>query len=319
MTTDTTTATTRRLLIRGTRAKASGSEERRLPLGRQIIIQLVLLFITASVLLPIVWIVSMALDPRNLSRPDGLNLIPPGASLDAFQKVISQPTTNPISFLELAFNSLKIAVGSSVVAVAVGITAAYAFSRLRFRGREALMIAVLGVLMLPSVATIIPLFIFLNQFQIEFGDLSFNLRASLLGVTLAVISAQLPFAIWNLKGYLDTIPKDLEEAAAVDGATQNQIFRKVVLPLAIPAIAVTGFLGFLGGWTEYLTVAMFVSDVPDWTLSLALNSMVGQFARTTNWSQFAAFSILFALPVSVVFFVFQRYLVGGLAVGGVKG
>jgi len=181
------------------------------------------------------------------------------------------------------------------------------------------MIAVLGVLMLPSVATIIPLFIFLNQFQISFGDLSFNLRASLLGVTLAVISAQLPFAIWNLKGYLDTIPKDLEEAAAVDGATQNQIFRKVVLPLAIPAIAVTGFLGFLGGWTEYLTVAMFVSDVPDWTLSLALNSMVGQFARTTNWSQFAAFSILFALPVSVVFFVFQRYLVGGLAVGGVKG
>jgi arabinogalactan oligomer/maltooligosaccharide transport system permease protein len=319
MTTDTTTATTRRLLTRGTRARASASEERHLPLGRQIIIQLVLLFITASVLFPIIWIVSMSLDPRNLSRPDGLNLIPPGASLDAFQKVIAQPTTNPISFLELAINSLKIAVGSSVVAVAVGITAAYAFSRLRFRGREALMIAVLGVLMLPSVATIIPLFIFLNQFQIEFGDLSFNLRASLLGVTLAVISAQLPFAIWNLKGYLDTIPKDLEEAAAVDGATQNQIFRKVVLPLAIPAIAVTGFLGFLGGWTEYLTVAMFVSDVPDWTLSLALNSMVGQFARTTNWSQFAAFSILFALPVSVVFFLFQRYLVGGLAVGGVKG
>jgi len=318
MTTDTTTATTRRLLTRGTRPKASGSE-RPLPLGRQIIIQLVLLFITASVLFPIIWIVSMSLDPRNLSRPDGLNLIPPGASLDAFQKVIAQPTTNPISFLELAFNSLKIAVGSSVVAVGIGITAAYAFSRLKFRGREALMIAVLGVLMLPSVATIIPLFIFLNQFQIEFGDLSFNLRASLLGVTLAVISAQLPFAIWNLKGYLDTIPKDLEEAAAVDGATQNQIFRKVVLPLAIPAIAVTGFLGFLGGWTEYLTVAMFVSDVPDWTLSLALNSMVGQFARTTNWSQFAAFSILFALPVSVVFFVFQRYLVGGLAVGGVKG
>jgi arabinogalactan oligomer/maltooligosaccharide transport system permease protein len=319
MTTDTTTATTRRLLTRGASTKASGSEERRLPLGRQIIIQLVLLFITASVLFPIVWIVSMSLDPRNLSRPDGLNLIPPGASLDAFKKVIAQPTTNPISFLELALNSLKIAVGSSVVAVGIGITAAYAFSRLKFRGREALMIAVLGVLMLPSVATIIPLFIFLNQFQIEFGDLSFNLRASLLGVTLAVISAQLPFAIWNLKGYLDTIPKDLEEAAAVDGATQNQIFRKVVLPLAIPAIAVTGFLGFLGGWTEYLTVAMFVSDVPDWTLSLALNSMVGQFARTTNWSQFAAFSILFALPVSVVFFVFQRYLVGGLAVGGVKG
>jgi arabinogalactan oligomer / maltooligosaccharide transport system permease protein len=310
---------TRRLLRRGANASTASSEEKRLPLGRQLIIQLILLLITVTVLFPVVWILSMSLDPRNLSRPDGLNLIPPGASLDSFTKVIAQPTTNPISFFDLALNSLKIAIGSSIIAVGIGITAAYAFSRLRFRGREVLMIAVLGVLMLPSVATIIPLFIFLNQFKIEFGDLSFNLRASLLGVTLAVISAQLPFAIWNLKGYLDTIPKDLEEAAAVDGASQNQIFRKVVLPLAIPAIAVTGFLGFLGGWTEYLTVALFVTDVSDWTLSLALNSMVGQFARTTNWSQFAAFSILFALPVSVVFFVFQRYLVGGLAVGGVKG
>jgi arabinogalactan oligomer/maltooligosaccharide transport system permease protein len=182
------------------------------------------------------------------------------------------------------------------------------------------MIAVLGVLMLPAVATIIPLYIFLNQFKVDLFGLSFNLRASLLGVSLAVISAQLPFAIWNLKGYLDTVPRDLEEAGAVDGASQNQIFTKIVLPLSAPAIAVTGFLGFLGGWTEYLTAYMFIgSNVPDWTLSIALNSMVGQFARTTPWSEFAAFAILFALPVSLVFFFFQRYLVGGLAVGGVKG
>lgn len=318
MTAPATTATTRRLLSRGI-SRTAGSSERKMPAGRQILLQAILLFVTASVLFPLVWVFSMSIDPRNLARPEGLNLIPPGASLDAYRAVIAQPTSNPISFIDLALNSLKIAIGSSFVAVLIGILAAYAFSRLKFRGREALMIAVLGVLMLPSVATIIPLFIFLNQFQIEWADLGFNLRNSLLGVTLAVISAQLPFAIWNLKGYLDTIPKDLEEAAAVDGATQNQIFRKVVLPLAIPAIAVTGFLGFLGGWTEYLTVALFIGEVHDWTLSLALNSMVGQFARTTNWSQFAAFAILFAAPVSVVFFIFQRYLVGGLAVGGVKG
>jgi arabinogalactan oligomer/maltooligosaccharide transport system permease protein len=319
MTAPATTSTTRRLLTRGVGAKAKGSEERKLPLGRQLLLQVILLLITFTVLFPLIWIGSMALDPRNLARPDGLNLIPPGASLEAFGKVIAQPTSNPISFIELALNSLKIAIGSSAIAVGIGILAAYAFSRLHFRGREALMIAVLGVLMLPSVATIIPLFIFLNQFQINLGEVSFNLRNSLLGVTLAVISAQLPFAIWNLKGYLDTIPRDLEEAAAVDGASQNQVFRKIVLPLAVPAIAVTGFLGFLGGWTEYLTVAMFISEVDDWTLSLALNSMVGQFARTTNWSQFAAFAILFAAPVSIVFFIFQRYLIGGLAVGGVKG
>ncbi|MEW6224886.1 MAG: ABC transporter permease subunit [Chloroflexota bacterium] len=316
-------STVRRLPILnrvGARAKARGEEERPLPVGRQIVLQLILLFITATVLFPVVWIFSISIDPRGLFRPDGLNLIPPGATFAAYQKVIAQPTSNPISFIELALNSTKIALGSSAVAVMLGITAAYAFSRLKFRGREALMIGVLGVLMLPAVATIIPLYVFLNQFKIDFFDLSFNLRASLLGVSLAVISAQLPFAIWNLKGYLDTIPKDLEEAAAVDGASQNQIFTKVVLPLATPAIAVTGFLGFLGGWTEYLTAYMFVGGtVSDWTLSIALNSMVGQFARNTPWSEFAAFAILFALPVSLVFFVFQRYLVGGLAVGGVKG
>jgi len=318
-----TLATTRRPSLAkrfGARVLGGGQGERRMPWSRQLIMQLICLFITLTVLFPIVWIVSMSIDPRNISRPDALNLIPPGWSFDAYLKVIDQPTSNDISFLGLMANSLKIALGSSVVAVGLGITAAYAFSRLKFRGRETLMIAVLGVLMLPAVATIIPLYVFLNQFKIDFAGLSFNLRASLLGVSLAVISAQLPFAIWNLKGYLDTIPKDLEEAAAVDGATQNQIFTRVVLPLATPAIAVTAFLGFLGGWTEYLTCFMFIGgNVQDWTLSIALNSMVGQYARTTPWSEFAAFAILFALPVSVVFFFFQRYLVGGLAVGGVKG
>jgi arabinogalactan oligomer/maltooligosaccharide transport system permease protein len=316
-----TIATTRRFpqIARGW-ARSLGGEERRIPVGRQIAMQLICLFIALTVLFPIIWIFSMSIDPRNIARPDALNLIPPGASFDAYRKVLEQPTNNPISFIGLMANSLKIAVSSSAIAVAIGVTAAYAFSRLRFRGREALMISILGVLMLPSVAVIIPLYVFLNQFQIDFNGLSFNLRASLVGVSLAVISGQLPYAIWNLKGYLDTIPKDLEEAAAVDGASQNQIFIRVVLQLAIPAIAVTAFLGFLGGWTEYLTTYMFVGGDPNnWTLSIALNSMVGGFARTTTWSEFAAFAILFALPVSVVFFFFQRYLVGGLAVGGVKG
>jgi arabinogalactan oligomer/maltooligosaccharide transport system permease protein len=304
----------------GGKARTKTDDEPRLTIRRQVILQVLCIFIAVTVLFPIVWIFSMSIDPRNFARPDALNLIPPGASFEAYAKVIAKPTGNDISFLGLMKNSLIIAVSSSVIAVGIGVTAAYAFARLRFRGRGALMIAVLGVLMLPGVATLVPLFVFLNQFRVEFGDLSFNLRASLVGVTLAVISGQLPFAIWNLKGYLDTIPKDLEEAAVVDGASKNQVFTKIVLPLAIPAVAVTGFLGFLGGWTEYLTTYYFIGGNPqNWTLAIALNSMVGEFARNTPWSQFAAFAILFALPVSVVFFFFQRYLVGGLAVGGVKG
>ncbi len=303
---------------RTAKRRASSGDGPRLRTRNQVILQVICLSIATTVLFPILWIFSLALDPRNLSRPDGL--IPPGASLDAFARVIAQPTSDPISLLELAKNSFVLASSVALFTVIIGVFAAYAFSRLRFRGREVLMIGILGVLMLPAVATIAPLFIMLNGIKVDLPLLGeFNLRQSLLGVGFAVISGALPFAIWNLKGYLDTIPKDLEEAAAVDGCTRNQTFWKVVLPLATPALAVTGFLGFVSGWTEFYFVSIFLNDPSQgYTLSLALNKMVGAFGQTP-WSDFAAFSILFAAPVSLVFFFFQKYIVGGLAIGGVKG
>jgi arabinogalactan oligomer/maltooligosaccharide transport system permease protein len=284
------------------------------PLGRQIVLQLVCALIGVTVLFPIVWIVGMSLDPRNLARPD--SLIPPGASLDAYAKVIDHPTLNPVSFWQLALNSLTLAVIISVLSVSLGVLAAYAFSRMRFRGREVLMIGVLAILMLPAVATIAPLFVSLNKVRLG----GFNLGGSLLGVALAVTSGQLPFAIWNMKGYLDTIPKELEEAATVDGASRFQIFRSVIIPLSTPVIAVTAFFGFVAGWTEFLMAQVFiVGDPNQWTLAVALNALVGQYAGSTPWSQFAAFSVLFALPVMAVYLFLQRYIVSGLTVGGVKG
>ncbi len=170
--------------------RRSTEKEKPLPLKQQIALQLVLIGVLITVLFPILWIFSLSIDPRNLFRPEGLNLIPPGASLDAYAKILTQPTSNDISFLELMLNSLKIALGTATVAVGLGILAAYAFSRLKFRGREILMIVILGVLMLPSVATLIPLYVFLNQFRIEAFGFDFNLRASLLGVMLAITSAR---------------------------------------------------------------------------------------------------------------------------------
>jgi arabinogalactan oligomer/maltooligosaccharide transport system permease protein len=177
------------------------------------------------------------------------------------------------------------------------------------------MLAVLGVLMVPAIATIAPLYVLLNKVII--GD--FNLRNSLLGVGLAMISGQLPFAIWNLKGYLDTIPKELEEAATIDGASRNETFFQIILPLATPALAVTAFLSFLAGWTEFALAWQFLTNPQDFTLAMTLNSMIGQYAGQTPWSRFSAMAILIALPVSVVYLFLQKYLVGGLTVGGVKG
>ena len=304
------------------RRRKSGEEEKKLPLRKQAIFQALCVFITFTVMFPIMWVVSLALDPRGLPRPDGLNLIPPGASLDSFIDVIQRPTTNPIDFFGLAKNSFILAASTSLFSVAIGVLAAYAFSRLRFLGRQVLMLGILAVLMLPPVVTIVPLFLEFNGVRLNdvpfFGD--FNLRASLAGVALAVISGLLPFAIWNLKGYLDTVPKELEEAAAVDGATRNQAFRSVILPLAVPALAVTAFLGFIAGWTEYYYSVVFLTGkVESYTLAIALNLMVGQYATQTPWAHFSAFAILFAAPVSIVYLFLQKYIVSGLAVGGVKG
>jgi arabinogalactan oligomer / maltooligosaccharide transport system permease protein len=295
--------------------------ERGISLGSQLLSQLFLLIIAATVFYPILWVVSMSFDPRDISRPTELRLNPfsGGLSLKAYTDVIEKPTPNPVSLPQLMFNSFKLATGTGLASVLVGIFASYAFSRLRFKGRQVLMIAVLAVLMLPSIATLPALFVLLNKVQIVTGSDVFNLRNSLLGVGMAILSGSLPFAIWNMKGYLDTIPRELEEAALIDGCTPNTAFIRVTLPLSTPVLAVTFFLGFMSTWTEFATSWLFLTNPKDFTLMMALFNMVGQYADSTPWSHFAAMSILIALPVVIIYLFVQRWFVGGLAIGGVKG
>lgn len=288
---------------------------RRLPFINQLILQFFLALIALIVLYPIMWVVSLSFDPTDNLRPSELRLIPPGASLNSYKKVFDHPTPNPVTLPELAFNSLRLSLGTALASVLVGVFAAYAFSRLRFKGRQLLMLAVLTVLMLPAIATLPALFVLLNKVTIA----GFNLRNSLLGVGLAILSGLLPFAIWNLKGFLDTIPKELEEAALIDGCTPNQAFFRVTLPLSIPALAVTGFLGFMSSWSEFAISWQFLTDPKDFTLTMALYNMVGQYAGGVPWSQFAAMAIIIALPVSLVYLYLQKYILGGLTIGGVKG
>jgi arabinogalactan oligomer/maltooligosaccharide transport system permease protein len=279
--------------------------------------QLILLFITFITLFPIVWIVSLSIDPSGLARPTELRLIPAGASLDAYRRVMAQPTNNPITFAQLAWNSFMLATGVAFFSVGIGVSAAYVFSRFKIRGQRFLMLAVLTVLMMPSIGSIAPLFVLLNKIRIGVGPAD-TLRNSLYGVGLAIISGGLPFAIWNLKGYLDTIPRDLEEAARIDGATINQTFLRIILPLATPALAVTAFLGFLSGWTEFALSWQFLNKVQNFTLSMALWNMTGQYAGQVPWSNFAAMALLVATPVSVVYLMLQKYIVSGLTIGSVK-
>ena len=288
----------------------------RLSLGRQLFYQLLCLFVALTVVFPILWVVGMSLDARNINRPR--ELIPPQVSLQAYQRVLGQPTRNPVTFIELAGNSLLLAGGVALASLLIGVSAAYVFARFDFRGRRVLMMAVVTVLMLPSIATIAPLFVMLNRIQINADPVTFNLRNSLLGVGLAMTSSTLPFSIWNLKGYLDTIPKELEQAALIDGASFNQVFFSIILPLARPALAVTFFLGFLNGWTEFAISWQFLTNPKNFTLAMALWNMVGQFSGDTPWSAFAAMSIMIAAPVTIVYLLLQKQIVSGLVVGSVK-
>ena len=310
---------------------------RRLPLWRQIMLQLLCIVIFIEVMFPLMYVVTMSLSSKS-ERPSTLKLFPTEFSMVAFKQVLDRPTANPVTFLVLLRNSTLLSFGVGLVALLIAVSAAYAFSRFNFKMRQVLMILVFIPLLMPAVGLMTPLFLLLNGLRAYncganiiaiapfsscaagvTGKLLFNLRDSLLGVGVAMVSGALPFAVWNLKGYLDTIPKELEEAAKIDGADANQIFTKIVLPLATPQLAVTFFLGFIGYWQEFAIPWLFLTKPTNYTLSMTLYNMVGQYATSIPWNRFAAMSIIVAAPVAIIYIALQKQIVSGLTAGSVKG
>lgn len=309
---------------------------RDLPLWRQLLLQLIALLILAEVMFPIMYIITLSFSSKS-TRPSSLELFPKEISFVAYQQVLDRPTANPVTFIELLRNSFFLSVGVGLAALLVAVSAAYAFSRFNFRMRQVLMVLVFVPLLMPAIGLSTPLYLLMNSFRIAdcgggviavspflncaagLGKVSFNLRDSLLGVGIAMISGALPFAVWNLKGYLDTIPKELEEAAMIDGADANQIFWQVILPLAMPQLAVTFFLGFIGHWQEFALPWLFLTQPKDYTLAMTLYNMTGQYANSIPWNRFAAMAIIVALPVAIIYIALQKQIVSGLTAGGVKG
>ena len=206
------------------------------------------------------------------------------------------------------FNSLVVSIATALMGILLACTAAYAFSRFKFPGQRAGLMAFLVTQMFPGTMMMIPLYIIIEKL---------GLLDQMLGLILVYSTTSIPFCVWNLKGYFDTIPKELEEAAIIDGASHFRVFWQIVMPLCKPALAVTFLFSFMTGWNEFILAATFMSNETSYTLPVMLQQFIGEYS--VDWGHFAAGALIVSIPVMALFFALQRNLVSGLTAGAVKG
>ena len=262
-----------------------------------------LLLASAFALYPVLWVVKLALSSSQVLGVSA-SPIPEEFSLQHFATLLSEGQ----SFGRQFFNSVVVAGSTSLVAIGISCSAAYGFSRFRFPGREVGLGALLLTQIFPGIVMMIPLYILLD---------ALGLLNSLLGLSIVYSTTAIPFCIWMLKGYFDSLPKDIEEAAMIDGASRWYIFVHLVLPLARPAIAVTALFSFMTAWNEFILAATLINEEALFTLPVALQRYVGEYH--TDWGTFAAGAVVTSLPVMRLFYGLQKHLVGGLTGGAVKG
>ena len=283
------------------------SSTRSRPAPRRILVHLALIAFVGVTLLPVLLVARKAVTPGKEFELT-LNPIPSTVTVEHFVKVAG-PREGRWLFGRQLLNSLAVALGTTLVGVLLSCSAAYAFSRFRFPGHATGLLLLLVVQMFPATLLMIPMYVILSQL---------GLLNHLGGLVLVYATTALPFCVWMLKGYFDTIPRELEEAALIDGASRLRIFYTIVLPLARPALAITALFAFMTAWNEYILAATFLNREETYTLPVLLKSFIGE-RGAADWGAFAAGAIIVSLPVVALFYALQRHLVGGLTAGGVKG
>jgi ABC-type maltose transport system permease subunit len=280
------------------------------------------------------WIISASLNPGN--SLSSARLIPQNIGLDNFKTLLTGDQTwgcssiaeaIPVTFTgEASFesvilyctwlkNSIKISTISTILSISITTMAAYAFSRFRFRGRQTMLKGILLINVFPGILALVSIFLMISQIGDIFPDFGLNTHA---GLILVYMGGSMGVNIWLMKGYLDTIPRDIDESAMVDGASQWQIFTRLILPLLRPILIVVGILSFIGTYGDFVLARILLKSSEQYTLMVGLQIFTaGQFSQ--KWGPFAAGALIGALPIMIIYLLLQDYIVGGLTQGAVKG
>ncbi|MGR3485001.1 MAG: carbohydrate ABC transporter permease [Paracoccaceae bacterium] len=254
-------------------------------------------------LFPIYWAFLTALKPRNALREFPPQFWPSDPQWGVFRQLLAEQP-----FLLWMWNTTLVAIATMIVSLTVSVLAAYGLSRHRPRGATALGLFILTAKMLPATLLVIPLFVIFS---------GAGLIGSLWSVVLAQATLIVPFATWMLKGYFDTIPEELEQAALVDGCSPIGTIWRIVLPVAAPGLAATALYSFIISWSDFLYARTFLTtSQSQWTLNMGIATLKGEF--TTDWNVIMAASLMAAAPIIVVYLFLERFLVGGLASGAQK-
>ncbi len=252
---------------------------------------------------PIYFVIQASLRPGNQLYSTTLQLWPSDATLENFNYVWTQ-----IPLPTWLWNSIQVAAITSIASLFVTITAGYALSRFRFWGRSALLNSLLALQAFPALLALPAFYLILLRLQL------LNTHT---GLILVYSCGAIAFNVWNIKGYFDTIPFELEEAAMVDGATPTQVFWHIMLPLARPILAVTALIGFLGGFSDFILANTILFDEKLYTAPVGIWGL--QVGYRTPWGWFAAAALILATPITILFMYLQKHLISGLTAGGVKG
>jgi arabinogalactan oligomer/maltooligosaccharide transport system permease protein len=259
---------------------------------------------------PILWVVSAAFtkDPSISSS----SIIPTNPTLENFTTLFDNPDQ---PYANWYVNTMIVAVIAGFFTVLIAAGAAYAFSRFRFKGRKVGLMFLLLVQMFPAFLALTAIYIIMVNIGDVFPPLGLD---TLPGLILVYLGGAMGVNAWLIKGFFDTIPIEIDESAKVDGATHGQIFWGIILPLAVPVLAVVGLLSFIGTINEFIIASALIQTPSTKTLAVGLQGFIAN-QYSENWGPFAAGALLAAIPVVILFIVLQKFIVGGLTAGSVKG